>query len=71
MIDDKDEPAFPQPDAANRWPETRGMSLRDYFAAKGMQGVLSNPNCPMHIDEHKLARECYAAADAMLKVREL
>lgn len=51
-----------------------GMSLRDYFAAKAMQGFLSG-----HIAHHgheshwpyvALASEAYELADAMLKARE-
>lgn len=37
-------PAFPQDDATvNRINGAGGMSLRDYFAAKALQGYLSNP----------------------------
>lgn len=48
---------------------TGGMTLRDYFAAKAMQGVLSNPNCPMQISDDVLATQAYDLADAMLKER--
>lgn len=48
-----------------------GMSLRDYFAAMAMQGILSgNPpitrerDCEMHV-----AIAAYAMADAMLKAK--
>lgn len=44
-----------------------GMTLRDYFAAKFMQGVCANPD-KLYSDEH-LAREAYEMADAMLKAR--
>jgi hypothetical protein len=43
------------------------MTLRDYFAAKAMQGMMVDteiPNCT-HI-----AKESYRMADAMLKARE-
>jgi hypothetical protein len=44
-----------------------GMTLRDYFAAKAMQGLLaSEVNAP----RHEFAAEAYAMADAMLKARE-
>ncbi len=46
-----------------------GMTIRDYFAAKAMQGVLSNPNCPMQISDDVLATQAYDLADAMLKER--
>ena len=49
---------------------TNGMTLRDYFAAKAMQAMLSSPNCPMDVRESKLATQAYATADAMLEARE-
>jgi hypothetical protein len=46
-----------------------GMDLRDYFAAKAMQGLLANPDfgdgCPFEITEW-----AYEQADAMMKMRE-
>ena len=48
-----------------------GMTLRDYFAAKAMQGMLASPNCPMKLEESALAIQAYMAADAMLKERTL
>ena len=44
-----------------------GMTLRDYFAAKALQGCLPNR---MGRDEFGVASWCYQMADAMLKVRE-
>ena len=49
----------------------RGMTLRDYFAAKALMGVLAsrNPNSPrFHPDDD--AAYVYAVADAMLKARQ-
>lgn len=43
-------------------------TLRDYFAAKFMQGVCANPD--RLYDNEPLAKEAYAMADAMLKARE-
>ena len=44
-----------------------GMTLRDYFAAKAMQGLLaSDVNAARHI----FAAQAYAMADAMLEARE-
>ena len=57
-----------------------GMSLRDYFAAKAMQGIYA---CPDHVTEpdgsdgpdpltdSDIARLAYAMADAMLRAREV
>jgi len=44
-----------------------GMTLRDYFAAKAMQGLLSSDvNAPLET----FAKQSYKVADAMLKARE-
>lgn len=44
-----------------------GMTLRDYFAAKAMQGMLPRPGS---IDPKQDAEFAYKMADAMLKARE-
>jgi len=46
-----------------------GMTLRDYFAAKAMQGFLSTVkvDCP----DDLIAIDAYNLADAMLKAREV
>lgn len=46
-----------------------GMTLRDYFAAKAMQGMLANQHPYQASDEHMFARDAYVMADAMLKAR--
>ena len=48
-----------------------GMTLRDYFAAAALQGLLSSiePNQLWSGDE--VAVTCYRTADAMLKAREV
>lgn len=48
--------------------DDRGMSLRDYFAAKVMAGVQSNPELTSW-DSGKYAEYAYEVADAMLKAR--
>ena len=45
-----------------------GMTLRDYFAAKAMQGMLSGKL--INTKTAVIAQDCYAMADAMLAVRE-
>ena len=66
------EPAFPRPSSpAHEYgfhKHQDGMSLRDYFAAKAMQAILSDPNYSSPDD--KLAEASYWIADAMLKARE-
>ena len=49
-----------------------GMSLRDYFAAKAMHGVLSNSWIveSFGFDHERNSKEAYAIADAMLKARQ-
>lgn len=42
-----------------------GMTMRDYFAAKAMQGILYEGLEPMETAKH-----AYAMADAMMKARE-
>jgi len=46
----------------------KGMTLRDYFAAKTLQGLLSNRNAEAAIDE--FAAKSYRMADAMMKARQ-
>ena len=68
--------AFPL-DANSCLEEYKGMTLRDYFAAKAMQSVIDGnyySNCTgnngMPVPEF-VAKESYLMADAMLKQREL
>ena len=60
-------PAFPL--VANNW-HRAGMTLRDYFAAKAMQGLLSDPDWRQDMDFEETAWAAYEQADAMLKARE-
>ena len=46
-----------------------GMSLRDYFAAKAMQGCISGTPHSVDIEPTELATWCYIMADRMLKAR--
>jgi len=62
--------AFPHGDPTHRGEQ--GMTLRDYFAAKAMQGMLSNSDLysqdgRFHNGNFEMA---YEVADAMLKARE-
>jgi hypothetical protein len=61
------EPAFPTGTGVT--PYKSGMTLRDYFAAKAMQGLVENANW-RGMPEHSLAKEAYKLADEMLKARE-
>jgi hypothetical protein len=61
------EKAFPNPHLTG----DTGMTLRDYFAAKAMQAILSTmaqgirPN-----DVPLMASDCYMVADAMMEARK-
>ena len=46
-----------------------GMTLRDYFAAKAMVGLLNCYHNPKEFTEQKLAEQSYEVADAMIKAR--
>ena len=60
-------PAFPN-EGFNGWgkPE-EGMTLRDYFAAKAMQGYVGQGKS---YDFADIAQASYRLADAMLKARK-
>jgi len=52
---------------ATHYGTTPGMTLRDYFAAAALQGLLAS--CPWEqVDE--VPQKAYDIADAMLKARE-
>jgi len=53
----------------NLWYQQEGMTLRDYFAAKAMQGIISTNTSFLHNPE-QLAAKAFEFADAMLKARE-
>ncbi len=63
-------PAFPVQDAST-W-QAHGMTLRDYFAAKAMQGLLADLPKSLHGFDwvNNTAKEAYSLADAMLKARK-
>ena len=52
----------------------QGMTLRDYFAAKALQGLLADPNAFEDTGlgiENEYAEQAYVYADAMLKARKM
>jgi len=67
-------PAFPTK-TYNRnimqFEDKEGMTLRDYFAAKAMVGLLNCYHNPKEFTEEKLAEQSYEVADAMLKARKI
>lgn len=58
--------AFDKNDNVLEWQS--GMSLRDYFAAKVLQGFCADPNYNWSSTSN-LAVRCYDIADAMLEAR--
>ncbi len=68
----KNESAFPIQSVYIEDQDTnsRGMTLRDYFASKAMQGMFASGNLPQSVQDDELAFAAYEMADAMLKARE-
>ena len=61
--------AFPNPHRTDEL----GITLRDYFAAKAMQGMLANPKLEKQIllvGKSWIEESAWKVADAMLKTRE-
>ena len=76
MSDNTGGPAFPgvQYISMNGKQNPEGMTLRDYFAAKAMQALLSADRYTGIIGvnnyEHRRAEDAYKMADAMLNARQ-
>ena len=76
----KNPPAFPSGNEVTlgnlRSSGHSGMTLRDYFAAKAMQGLISSHWCEEarvlspKLGAEELATDAYIMANAMLKARE-
>ena len=62
-----DQPAFPCQYQGDTRSDAFGLTMRDYFAAKAMQGMLSDHEC--NLTTEKFASSAYEYADAMLKER--
>jgi hypothetical protein len=65
------QPAFPTAQYADGVRPSgfdNGMTLRDYFAAKAMQGFMGSSWNVKSFED--MARKAYQLADAMLKARE-
>ena len=71
MSKPKYQPAFP---ITNHWHNElnhyNGMTLRDYMAAKAMQGIIQYGPWSDEQDMRQIAVCAYLQADAMLKARE-
>ncbi|CRM40350.1 hypothetical protein [Pseudomonas sp. 37 R 15] len=67
-VADYDHMVFEPKTVAETKRDLSGMSLRDYFAAKALQGICaSGPGADC--DNAFIARESYGLADAMLAAR--
>jgi hypothetical protein len=64
-------PAFPGLDYIDQHGKKNpeGMTLRDYFAAKAMQAIVSHPNTG-GMTYKDISDRAWVQADAMLKARE-
>ena len=58
--------AFP---ITSNYDENNGMELRDYFAAKALQGLLCTVKNEQWLPQD-VAEVCYEVADSMIKARE-
>ena len=69
-------PAFPMSGFGTRHGQPvqaiyqQGMTLRDYFAAKAMQGLYANPELKAEWKIQEITAYAYQVADAMLKARQ-
>lgn len=67
---DNGGPAFPGEDSDRRY---RGMSLRDYFAAKAMEGDIAHSSFANDVKSDYIRKRAdlyYRIADEMLKARK-
>ena len=65
------EPAFPNPRWEGWGDPQAGMSLRDYFAAKAMQAIISDKEMIASLGSHEsIATASYKVADAMMEARK-
>ena len=58
------------PISGSQYKHTEGMTLRDYFAAKAMQALLSDTDWRLDMDIEDTAKAAYMTADAMLEARK-
>jgi len=65
-------PAFPVNSDNYASPDSTGMTLRDYFAAKAMQATVTAwiQQSIYPSTDFEVAQNAYAVADAMLQARE-
>ena len=64
----KNPQAFPI--SGSQYSHTYGMTLRDYFAARAIEGASVSAISNIRYNHDLLAADAYALADAMLVARE-
>ena len=64
----KNPQAFPI--SGSQYSHTYGMTLRDYMAAKAIEGATVSAISNIRYNHDLLAADAYALADAMLKARD-
>lgn len=64
--------AFPIGKDCSHIDKLQGMDLRDYFAAKAMQALISRPSALVHREDfdNMLAEKAYEIADEMMDWRD-
>lgn len=64
-------PAFPYsaltPEGPQMYGDSKGMTRRQYYAGKALQGFLASATPDSNIDENHAAAASWTLADAMLK----
>jgi hypothetical protein len=65
---DTNTPAFPQVDHYGR--KLTGMTLRDYFAAMAMQGMIAGQDRRLVATKEFIGETAYEYADEMMKARD-
>ena len=66
---DNGGPAFPCQYQGDTRSDMSGLSMRDYFAAKALGGMLADPSLSS-VTTHSIALAAYGYADAMLEARK-
>ena len=73
MQDEKQPQAFPYCGVGDDLNYSRGMTMRDYFAAKAMQGIIAAGKYAVGMDQQpettQYAEKAYRQADAMMRAR--
>jgi hypothetical protein len=70
MTDDEDYGPLAFPSESFTGEMRPGMSLRDYFAAKALQGLVTAAGNRAEVEGDHLALLAYVLAEAMLEARE-